>query len=187
MKHFVDFETKNKSTLSNFYQLVHQVLYVFNKKSKTAVFFPDYFYNEVTNDGTTGLKLRVLSEDPSILTEIIKKTEQIKSVTHEGIQPVPDASEIPFYVNLKRVQKKNMSDKRRLAKRAVLTGRASSEAEAIEKMKFMDTFNNLPYLIMPSSSGNLYPIHLKISPSLAPIEGSFDAFGLSPTGTIPFF
>lgn len=187
MKFFIDFTAKNDKTFSHLYQRLHHVLG--DNVDNLAFLFPGYAYDGKLHQGTLGKVIRVFSICENTLKLMINNPKLARlenSYTCSEVMPVPE--KVVAHVNLKRKQKKTLSDMRRLARRAVQSGRAATEKEAMDKMTFIDRFNGLPWVSMRSSSTKqTYPLHIGVSFYKEPQTGKFDGFGLSSTATVPFF
>jgi len=106
-------------------------------------------------------------------------------VDYSGVMEVPEHRDVQ---TVRRVQCLGASDLRRLRKRLMArTGCSESEAEesipdaAAERLK-------LPFITLRStSSGQTFRLFVRQSTANATVTGSFSAYGLSQTATLPRF
>lgn len=97
---------------------------------------------------------------------------------------VPDDAKFRI---VKRVQVKSSAE--RLRRRSVNKGWLTEEQAALQISVTAEKRTNLPFLeVKSTSSGQLFKLFISQGPILpAPSSGEFSAYGLSATGTIPWF
>jgi CRISPR-associated endonuclease Csy4 len=167
--------------LSVLYAKVHRAL-VRLGSDDLAISFPGYSEKPLG----LGSSLRVLG-DPTRLAQLMGLNWMSGMADHvrvELVTPVPvDAA----YRRLIRVQAKSNPDRlrRRLMKRHNVSAAQAQEQvpdSAAEKLR-------LPFLsLQSSSSGQKFLLFLRLEePVASPRSGTFNAYGLSATATIPWF
>jgi CRISPR-associated endonuclease Csy4 len=109
----------------------------------------------------------------------------LRDYTQVGeILPVPDNAKFRI---VKRIQVKSSVE--RLRRRSVKKGWLTEEQAAVKISATTEKRTNLPFLeVKSTSTGQLFKLFISQGPILsAPSTGEFSAYGLSATGTIPWF
>lgn len=186
MTHYLDIhllpdpEFPPHQLLGALYSKLHRAL-VRMQAPTLAVAFPGY--SEQAH--TLGHVLRLIGPAADLarlmaLNWLVGMHDHVKA---SDPQPVPANA---THRLLQRVQAKSNPERlrRRQIKRHGLT-----EAQALERIPNSATeLLSMPFVRLTSAStGQTFPLFLRLGPTQPAVSGSFNAYGLSPTATIPCF
>lgn len=172
-----DAEMRENVLLNKIYTKLHKALSML-KSTDIGISFPNHKLK-------LGDVLRIHSHNPRL--EELQAMNWLGGLT--GYCDVSDIMTIPSNVKHRVISRKqaNMTAAklRRLIKRGTIS---VDQANQYKSKMFMQGLDN-PYLELESSSnGHIHRRYIQFGEFLdKPIEGDFDAFGLSKTATIPWF
>lgn len=178
IKVIADAETSDGVLLAQLFMRLHQVLGRV-AEGRIGISFPQV-------KKTLGQQLRVHGSQADLTA--LQQSGWLKGlqdyIASSEIASVPQ--EISWRV-VKRVQVKSSAE--RLLRRSVSKGWLS-EAEARQRSSLLnEQRSDLPYMLIKSGSNrNAFPLFIEHGPiQSSPVIGSFNAYGLSATATIPWF
>ena len=187
MPHYIDIhlrpdpEFPTQQLMAVLFAKLHRVL-AQTQATRIGVSFPGYHLSPA-NLGHT-LRLFGPSADLTRLMEQPWLTGVRDHATFDAIAPVPTTA---TYRRLERIQAKSNPERliRRQMRRHNLSEievRANYEGAQAQRL-------HLPFVTMGSAStGQTFKLFLKLSPADAQMQiGNFNAYGLSPTATVPWF
>jgi CRISPR-associated endonuclease Csy4 len=187
MHHYLDIhlrpdpEFPSHQLMAALFAKLHRVL-ARNQANAIGVSFPGYGLAPITLGDT--LRLFSPAAGLSDLMEQPWLTGMRDHVTLDTITPVPAAAS---HRQLQRVQAKS-NPERLMRRRMRRHGLSEAQAQAVyEDAKAQHL--PLPFVALASgSTGHAFKLFLKLGPVQAqPQPGAFNAYGLSPTATAPWF
>ena len=192
MKYYIDFHTATARDISSLYFQLHLLLINnVNNVDNLAVAFPRYTPKNENKKGKIGSVIRLFSPTKEALENINIYGDLISpdaEISVSGILPVPD--EVICHAVFRRSKRRTESHFRRIAKRSVSFGNASTEDEVFDSIKKnnISKGNSDPSISLKShSTKQRFPLHISITPSLNPKAGTFCSYGLSQGATVPIF
>jgi CRISPR-associated endonuclease Csy4 len=163
------------------YAKLHRVL-IRLQTSAIGVSFPGYS----TSPHTLGTTLRLLGS-ASELARLMEQNWLTGMRDHTELTPVAAVPADAAHRSLRRVQAKSSPERlrRRHMRRHNLSAAQARERVPDNAAELLQ----LPFVAMTSSStGQNFPVFLRLGPVVAaPHTGSFNAYGLSNSATIPWF
>lgn len=176
-----------------------------HKQMPIGASFPEYKMGE--KFGVLGSKLRLFAADEVALTrfDVTRRLNRLSDYVHcTGIRPVPEA--VKGYAIYQREQPKTGRDRlaRRYARRhgldyeAAFNGKVELSAkrdEAAESEKILMSYSEMPHKIINTpfirlkslSNSNTFCLWIKKMEVENHHDGTFTAYGLSSTATVPEF
>ena len=187
LTHYLDFnlrtdaEFPSNQLLAALYLKLHRAL-VQLKAQDLAVSFPGYSSNPIG----LGKTLRVFGSEGGLL-KLMEHSWLAGIADHVEVSKAHQVPDNVSHRSLIRVQAKSNPERlrRRHIKRHGLTVEQAKERIPDNTAENL----NLPFLSVRSySTGQAFLLFLRLGPSLpAPSVGTFNAYGLSATATIPWF
>lgn len=190
MQYYIDFTAHSNRELSALYLHLHRIFA--KNANRYAVSFPDYVpaHSGEEFTPTIGRRIRLFATNKEHLSRDALNLTVLLLDHSIAITPMANTpKDIDLYANFSRAKRTTQSHLRRLASRAVTAKTAESIEQAMSRLSEVNTTSPHPYVAMYSaSSKNSFPLHVKVSASLKPVQGEFCSYGLGRSGaTVPIF
>lgn len=182
LKAIPQIEMPQPTVINHLMQLLHNLLPAYN--GKIGLSFPAY-----GQLNTLGGIIRLLGSEMNINkihTQITQSHHFVDYTLITPIQQIPQ--DIKSYVRFKRIRKKGKSDLRRAEKRLKLQEKWTISIGQAMIEKWGGELLTLPHIhLISGSTKQSFTLWIKQQRFNNPIEGLFNAYGLSQNATVPFF
>lgn len=176
-------EIKQVDVINQIMQSLHQIFVT--TRGNIGISFPAYSANQRIGLGGV-IRLFGSEQELQKVEETINLSSISDYVWMQAIMPLP--SNVSSYLHLSRVRQKGQSDLRRAEKRLTAQDKWSQQVKNSMIEKWGSVILTYPHVQLTSkSTGQQFMLWIKQQKCKQQVEGTFNAYGLSQTATVPDF